>query len=42
MPLENSSWLESMGSLVNKGEEPRILLGREVSFGSNYQVVEET
>ena len=37
--LENSSWLESMGSLVNKGEESRILLGREVSFGSNYQVV---
>ena len=37
--LENSSWLESMGSLVNKGEESRILLGRELSFGSNYQVV---
>ena len=37
--LENGSWLESMGSLVNKGEESRILLGRELSFGSNYQVV---
>ena len=37
--LENSSWLESRGSLVNKGEDLRILLGREVSFGSNYQVV---
>ena len=40
--LENSSWLESMGSLINKGEESRILLGREVSFGWNYQVVPES
>ena len=34
-----SSWLESMGSLINKGEESRILLGREVSFCWKYQVV---
>ena len=37
--LENSRWLESMGTLVNEGKESTILLGREVSFGSNYQVV---
>ena len=37
-----SSWLESMGSLINNGEESRILLGREVSFGWNYQVVPES
>ena len=36
-----SSWLESMGSLINKGEESRILLGWELSFGWNYQVVSE-
>jgi len=30
--LENSIWLESMGSLVNKGEESRILLGRRSQF----------
>lgn len=37
-----SSWLESMGSLINKGEESRILLGREVSFCWKYQVVPES
>lgn len=37
-----SSWLESMGSLINKGEESRILLGWEVSFGWKYQVVPES